>query len=89
MELNCFKCEKKCSDLSEAFKHLKIIHLIRENVDDIFCLVPGCKKSYRTFKGLKVHINKCTPQNSSTLFSTEVRLIQDSMRFLEFKYSIT
>lgn len=85
MDLRCFKCNKKCLDLPEAIKHLKIIHLIKENVDDIFCLRPNCKKSYRTFKTLKAHIDKCTQQNPSTLISTEVRVVYDLLNIINIK----
>lgn len=62
MDLVCFKCPQRFSDISVAFKHLKKVHLIQNHADGIFCLVPKCVKTCRTFDSLRSHIKKCVTQ---------------------------
>lgn len=62
-DYKCFKCKSEFDDIISAIKHLKIIHLIIERQDPIYCLVNlnenTCDKSYTTFSGLKKHAKQC------------------------------
>lgn len=65
MNLECFKCGRYFSDLSQAFKHLKKIHLLENNLSELSCLVSKCGKTYRTFDSLRSHVKKCIVQAKS------------------------
>lgn len=70
MDLRCYLCKKRLSGLSEANKHLKIVHFVRENLDEMCCLVDlknrtqKCTKTYKTFKSMNEHVKKCSLQNT-------------------------
>lgn len=63
--LSCYLCDQTFSNSPEAVKHLKIIHLIKEHVDEIFCIVESkkdrvkCSKTFQTFNGMSAHAKKC------------------------------
>lgn len=60
MEFECYLCNKVFSDTSDIIKHLKKIHFIKENINEIRCLFPKCEKNFDTFNALRQHIKKCS-----------------------------
>lgn len=60
MNLNCYICNEKFTDITHGFKHLKVVHFVKENADEkLFCLATNCTKTYYTFDSLRAHIKKC------------------------------
>lgn len=76
--LNCYLCEQTFFDLPEAVKHLKIIHLVKENVDEIICVVRNennsmkCSRTFQTFRGMCAHAKKCVPKTHNYSKADEV-----------------
>lgn len=68
MNLRCFICFQKYSDIPNIFKHLKTIHFLRDNFHDFQCLVEPetgyhqCVKSFKTYDSLRAHVKKCKPK---------------------------
>lgn len=60
MELKCYLCDKIFPDISDIIKHLKKIHFVRENINEICCLTPKCDKNFDTFNALRQHTKKCS-----------------------------
>lgn len=66
MNFVCFICEKKFSELDVTIHHLKIIHIVKDNVHEIKCVANnGCGKKYASFKSMRAHAMLCvkTKQN--------------------------
>lgn len=92
--LSCYLCDQTFSDVQEAIKHLKIIHLVEEKVDEIFCIVESekdrlkCSKTFQTFKGMFAHAKKCVNETNnyskkecSDAVSTQVNKMNISSSF--------
>lgn len=58
MSFKCSICEEDLFDITESIKHLKQVHKIRENIDEIKC-IKGCSKKYSTYSGLRYHLRQC------------------------------
>lgn len=58
MNFTCFVCSEKFNLSTEAIKHLKQIHFIKDNTDTISCIVANCGKTFNTFNGLRKHVLK-------------------------------
>lgn len=58
MEFQCFVCLNIFADETEAIKHLKKIHFIKENINPIHCL-KKCKYFCLTFRQLRIHMKSC------------------------------
>lgn len=48
--LSCYFCDQTFSTIPEAVKHLKVMHLVKENVDEIFCIVKSEKDGAKCSK---------------------------------------
>lgn len=64
MDFTCFHCFKPFSLIEDLIKHLKKIHRIKNNSQDLKCPVNlkkklSCNKSVRTFDAFKKHANVC------------------------------
>lgn len=60
MKFKCYICPEKFDVLSLIVSHLKIIHMVKENVHEIKCVVnTSCNKKYASFKSLRTHVNAC------------------------------
>lgn len=91
MDLKCYLCSRKFSVLSEAVNHLKIIHLVKENVDEISCLVntehddSECTKTFQTFRGMSAHVKKCVPKVRD---NSEVEKLQEQVNKMNILFSL-
>lgn len=61
----CYICAKEFENIDQIIKHLKVIHMIKENVHEIKCVVKKneknkCEKKFFTFRSLKRHIGNCS-----------------------------
>lgn len=63
----CFKCLAVFDDTNLIITHLKYIHLLRDNVDELKCVVKGnnCVEIFYTYRKLKQHIKSCENANQS------------------------
>lgn len=56
----CYLCKKKLNTIDLVIDHLKIVHYVKENVNQINCIVnSACKKQYASFRALRVHVKSC------------------------------
>lgn len=86
MDLICYLCDHNFTILSEIIEHLRKIHLVKENVDEIPCLIKAgndyskCTKTFKTFKGMSAHVKKCVPkiQNILNATNSQEKVIQKS-----------
>lgn len=75
MNFACNYCANKYFKTNgEAIKHLKIVHKVKEKVDQIKCTVKNseCNKYFQTFSGLARHITKCLSQNKTEIASSDL-----------------
>lgn len=61
MDFKCFICQKCFSTFEKTLSHLKKVHQIRNNSQDLKCIVNNdcCYTTVRTFRGLKKHSANC------------------------------
>lgn len=61
MDFKCNICGLELNEINLMVRHLKVIHMVKENVSGIRCVVNknSCKKSYASFKALKEHTVSC------------------------------
>lgn len=61
----CYECNKKFTELTTVFKHLRTIHTIKEKLSIIKCVHDfenySCNSTFSTFCGLRKHMKKCCP----------------------------
>lgn len=57
----CFKCEREFDDEKKILSHLKFEHFIRNNAEEMKCLLKGnyCTDTFYQYTQLKLHIKKC------------------------------
>lgn len=57
----CSECATKFIEINDIFKHMKIMHGYKDNVQKMKCVVisNNCVNTFSTFTGLRKHINKC------------------------------
>lgn len=70
MHFKCFICEKLFNKLNEVIKHLKEFHKIKDNTENLQCVVnklSGCRNTFLTFNGLKKHVNGCVIKNQDQI----------------------
>lgn len=59
MNFYCFQCEKIFGNVKNIIEHLKKDHGIVDNEIPIKCCANKlCEKTYKTFKGLRSHLNQ-------------------------------
>lgn len=65
MDFNCFLCFKSFNTVENTIQHLKNIHQLRNNAQDLKCLAKSdnCTKKFKTFDALKKHSLQCTELN--------------------------
>lgn len=57
----CFKCLREFSEEKLIISHLKFDHFIRNNTEEMKCLLKGnsCPDVFFQYNQLKTHIKKC------------------------------
>lgn len=67
----CYECNRKFTEFKDIASHLKIVHLVRDNVTQIQCVNHFssfvCSKKFLTFGGLRKHLNKCYETNKNMI----------------------
>lgn len=61
MAFSCYQCSSQFDIASQAIRHLRKTHNVKEYVipEQIKCLTKNCVKKFMTFSGLKKHLVGC------------------------------
>lgn len=61
LKYECFKCPREFSEEKTIISHLKFDHFIRNNTEEMKCLLKGnsCQDTFYQYNQLKLHIKKC------------------------------
>lgn len=80
MSFICYLCKKQFQNIDLTIDHLKIIHSIKDNVNQIQCVVNNsCEKKYASFKSLRAHIKLNGPKNDQSCLNFEDLLLSDRL----------
>lgn len=72
MDYKCDICNCEFEDLKSCFAHLKRVHFIWDNSQNIKCVVnffggEKCGKSYNTYDSLRKHVKSCILKRSEVM----------------------
>lgn len=85
MDFYCFLCKEEFASSKGAINHLKNIHFMIDNTDQIKCVVKNCTKMYLTFKGLGTHLKTFDHQNvSERIFLHSLKKQNKNINFLNY-----
>lgn len=60
MDFKCFLCNEEFSNMKTVFKHLKIVHLLKDKSSSLQCVAnSNCARCYQNFDGLRKHSEMC------------------------------
>lgn len=76
MDFTCFVCLKKFDTVENTTLHLKKIHQLRNNAQNLKCLANPrfCNKTVKTFVALKKHSLLCSKLNQISDLENEVNV---------------